>query len=63
MQRRKLGRTGYPVSEIGHGTWGMGRTEWLDGEDEANVLRLWEEFERSPGHSKYIVEIAVEGAP
>ncbi len=31
-------------------------------ENEAKVLRLWEELERSPGHTKSIVELAVERA-
>ena len=34
----------------------------LDGEHEAKVLRLWEELERSPGHTQSIIELAVERA-
>ena len=45
MRLRKLGRTGYLVSEIGHGTWGMGRTEWLDGEDEDARQALFRSLE------------------
>jgi aryl-alcohol dehydrogenase-like predicted oxidoreductase len=32
MQSRKLGRTGFSVSEIGHGLWGMGG--WTDSDDQ-----------------------------
>jgi aryl-alcohol dehydrogenase-like predicted oxidoreductase len=34
MTNRALGRTGLPVSEIGHGLWGMG--SWTGSEDGAN---------------------------
>lgn len=36
MRTRTLGRTGYVVSEIGFGAWGLGRTMWLGvSEDES----------------------------
>jgi aryl-alcohol dehydrogenase-like predicted oxidoreductase len=40
MRFRKLGRTGFDVSEMAHGLWGMG--SWPDSKDEesSNALRL-----------------------
>src|SRR5260370_7322957 len=42
MQYRKLGRTGFRVSEIGYGAWGIGGTQWLGGDDphSLDALRL-----------------------
>ncbi len=34
MRIRRLGRTGYEVSEIGFGAWGLGGAMWLGGTDE-----------------------------
>jgi aryl-alcohol dehydrogenase-like predicted oxidoreductase len=34
MRYRKLGRTGFEVSEIGYGAWGIGGIQWLGGTDE-----------------------------
>ena len=33
MRYRRLGRTGFQVSEIGYGAWGIGGTQWLGGDD------------------------------
>jgi len=38
MQTRALGRTGVPVSEIGFGAWGIGKTFWI-GADDAESMR------------------------
>lgn len=38
MRYRKLGRTGFDVSEIGHGLWGMGG--WTDADDAASRTAL-----------------------
>ena len=38
MQYRKLGRTGFEVSEIGHGLWGMG--SWPDSDDKESSCAL-----------------------
>ncbi|HET9406762.1 MAG TPA: aldo/keto reductase [Candidatus Sulfotelmatobacter sp.] len=38
MKYRKLGRTGFDVSEIGYGLWGMG--EWSGSEDAASLASL-----------------------
>jgi aryl-alcohol dehydrogenase-like predicted oxidoreductase len=40
MRYRKLGRTGYEVSEIGYGAWGIGGIQWLGGTDEEAVEAL-----------------------
>jgi aryl-alcohol dehydrogenase-like predicted oxidoreductase len=34
MNYRKLGRTGIEVSEVGYGAWGIGGSQWLDGNDD-----------------------------
>ena len=38
MHYRKFGRTGWPVSEIGYGMWGMG--SWSDSDDEESLRSL-----------------------
>jgi len=38
MQYRTFGRTGWPVSEIGHGMWGMGG--WTGSDDEESLAAL-----------------------
>ena len=38
MKTRVLGRTGVPVSEIGFGAWGIGKTFWI-GADDAESMR------------------------
>jgi aryl-alcohol dehydrogenase-like predicted oxidoreductase len=40
MKYRKLGRTGFLVSEIGYGAWGIGRSEWIGAEDEISLKAL-----------------------
>jgi aryl-alcohol dehydrogenase-like predicted oxidoreductase len=40
MHFRKLGRTGFEVSEIGHGAWGIGGGQWLGGTDDESVAAL-----------------------
>lgn len=40
MRYRKLGRTGWEISEIGYGAWGIGGKQWLGGEDRESVSAL-----------------------
>src|SRR3989442_5044991 len=40
MKYRKLGRTGFEVSEIGYGAWGIGRNMWLGGSDGESLAAL-----------------------
>jgi len=40
MKYRTLGRTGFSVSEIGYGAWGIGGIQWLGGDDGESVRAL-----------------------
>ena len=40
MKYRALGRTGFQVSEIGYGAWGIGGTQWMGGNDDESVRAL-----------------------
>lgn len=40
MKYRKLGRTGFEVSEIGYGAWGIGGKQWLGGTDDESLAAL-----------------------
>ncbi|MCI0363870.1 MAG: aldo/keto reductase, partial [Phycisphaerales bacterium] len=40
MRYRTLGRTGFRVSEIGYGAWGIGGLQWLGGTDDESVLAM-----------------------
>ncbi|MCP5112148.1 MAG: aldo/keto reductase [bacterium] len=40
MNHRTLGRTGYSISEISYGAWGIGRKMWQGGSDEDSVAAL-----------------------
>ena len=40
MQFRELGRTGFSVSSIGYGAWGIGGKQWLGGSDDESVTAL-----------------------
>lgn len=73
MRYRHLGRTGYQVSEIGCGTWGIGGAQWLgssDAESKAALKLAIEEginfFDTAlaygNGHSEKLVGEAVRSA-
>ncbi|HEY1339205.1 MAG TPA: aldo/keto reductase [Bryobacteraceae bacterium] len=40
MKYRKLGRTGWNVSDIGYGAWGIGGKQWLGGTDDESLKAL-----------------------
>ena len=40
MKYRRLGRTGFEVSEIGYGAWGIGGRQWMGGTDGESLLAL-----------------------
>jgi aryl-alcohol dehydrogenase-like predicted oxidoreductase len=40
MRYRKLGRTGFQVSEMGYGAWGIGGHMWLGGDDRESLAAL-----------------------
>jgi aryl-alcohol dehydrogenase-like predicted oxidoreductase len=40
MRYRKLGKTGYEVSEIGYGAWGIGGNLWQGGTDDESLRAL-----------------------
>ncbi len=40
MQYRQLGRTGYRVSELGFGAWGIGAAMWIGAKDDVSLKAL-----------------------
>jgi aryl-alcohol dehydrogenase-like predicted oxidoreductase len=40
MNYRKLGRTGFEISDIGFGAWGIGGKQWLGGSDDESLAAL-----------------------
>jgi aryl-alcohol dehydrogenase-like predicted oxidoreductase len=40
MQYRTFGRTGWQVSEIGYGMWGMGGVQWTGSDDQESLASL-----------------------
>ena len=40
MKYRRLGRTGFKVSEIGYGAWGIGGRQWMGGTDDESLCAL-----------------------
>ncbi len=70
MKTRQLGRTGYTVSEIGYGAWGIGGAMWQGGDDATALVALDAAFEHGvtfvdtafsygDGHSEQLVGRAV----
>jgi aryl-alcohol dehydrogenase-like predicted oxidoreductase len=46
MRYRTLGRTGFQVSEVGLGAWGVGGKQWLGAEDAESMAALRRAIER-----------------
>jgi aryl-alcohol dehydrogenase-like predicted oxidoreductase len=40
MKHRRLGKTGFEVSEIGYGAWGIGGTMWIGATDKESLAAL-----------------------
>jgi aryl-alcohol dehydrogenase-like predicted oxidoreductase len=40
MNYRTLGKTGFQVSEIGYGAWGIGKTSWIGATDDESLKAL-----------------------
>jgi aryl-alcohol dehydrogenase-like predicted oxidoreductase len=40
MKYRTLGRTGFHISEIGYGAWGIGGTQWMGSTDDESLRAL-----------------------
>ncbi|MBI4874617.1 MAG: aldo/keto reductase [Acidobacteria bacterium] len=74
MKYRKLGRTGFEISEIGYGAWGVGGGQWIGGDDGESVTALRRALELGlnfidtalaygDGHSEELVGQIVRDAP
>ncbi len=74
MRYRTLGRTGWEISEIGYGAWGIGGKQWLGGEDDESLQALNRAIELGlnfidtalaygEGHSERLVGKVVREAP
>jgi aryl-alcohol dehydrogenase-like predicted oxidoreductase len=74
MRSRRLGRTGYTVSEIGFGAWGIGGAMWQGSDDDASLAALAAAFDLGvtfvdtalaygDGHSERLVARAVGERP
>jgi len=70
MNTRPLGRTGWEVSEVGYGAWGIGGSQWLGAEDQESLAALHRAFDLGldfvdtalaygDGHSEKLVGRAV----
>jgi aryl-alcohol dehydrogenase-like predicted oxidoreductase len=73
MKHRKLGKTGFEISEIGFGAWGIGGTQWLGGHDDESMRALRRAIELGfnfidtalaygDGHSEKLVGKAIRDA-
>ena len=52
MEYRTFGRTGWPVSEIGYGMWGMGG--WTGSDDDQSMQALHRSGSGLPGFHEYL---------
>src|SRR5215212_387955 len=48
MHYRQLGSTGLEISEVGFGTWSIGKSAWLGAEDDESVRTLQEGYRPRP---------------
>lgn len=73
MNHRTLGRTGFQVSEIGYGAWGIGGNQWMGSSDEESIRALHRAMELGvnfidtalaygEGHSEKLVGRAIRDA-
>jgi aryl-alcohol dehydrogenase-like predicted oxidoreductase len=73
MKYRRLGRTGFNVSEIGYGAWGISGKQWIGATDKTSLEALHRAIELGinffdtalaygEGHSERLVSHAVEEA-
>jgi aryl-alcohol dehydrogenase-like predicted oxidoreductase len=74
MKYRTLGRTGFTISEIGYGAWGIGGKQWQGGTDDESLSALRRAIELGlnfidtalaygNGHSEELVGRIVREAP
>lgn len=74
MQFRTLGKTGYRVSEIGFGAWGIGGSMWQGSDDDTSLAALSAALDvrldfidtalaYGDGHSEKLVARALRGRP
>ena len=74
MKYRRLGRTGFEISEIGYGAWGIGGKQWLGGNDDESLAAVRRAIELGlnfidtalaygGGHSEQLVGQLVREAP
>jgi len=74
MRTRTFGRTGWKVSEVGYGAWGIGAAWWGktdDAESQASLRAAWDAgvnffdtaYVYGDGHSERIIAEALAGKP
>ncbi len=74
MRYRTLGRTGFEISEIGYGAWGISGAQWVGAEDDRSLDALRRAIELGlnfidtalaygDGHSEQLVGQVVRDAP
>src|SRR3954451_3330812 len=74
MRTRTLGRTGFDVSELGYGAWGIGQAMWVGADDDESLRALRRAVELGvtfvdtalaygDGHSEKLVGQVVRESP
>ncbi|WP_205696651.1 aldo/keto reductase [Conexibacter sp. SYSU D00693] len=59
MHLRRLGRTGFEVSEVGFGAWGISGVEWIGAQDDESVQAL----ERAIDRGLNVIDTALAYGP